>query len=409
MTITVDYCRWKYLTMTLPAGASPSNVVCLYQFNKHTEGLLDRSGNGHNLTNKATFEDYYSLTEQSMGVSGLEFRSDYFVYGPTGLSPSTLGALTLEFIWTPTLYTDQDDFIFMVAGPSASEAAEDNIAVSFWLDRLADRGQLYALHEYGGGTNEIARFDWVGCQSAPQYVALTRAADGVTYKLYINGEHVATTVAANAPTGSSSSAVNIRMGGDSGGNDLYAYMHSLRYTKELYSDNQIMESYLACRDPSCGLGSATETVRVENVFVVAQDVIRVDFTNPIAITNSVLDPDSYILSPGLEVDEVLTVESRTAQSLFIKVTPKAQFDTEYQLLIPSAGTSDLVVEIPDGTFYTPTGVPLQTMTASWAHHRTKVDSVLASLANMYDIKLGSNLRMILQAIMISDEEIGGDF
>jgi hypothetical protein len=262
MTVTVDYCRWKYLTMNVPAGASPANVVCLYQFNKHTEGLLDRSGNGHNLTNKATYEDYYPPVAHSLGVSGLEFRSDYNVYGPTGLGPNTLGAFTLEFLWTLTAFTTDDDFVFVVAGTPGSEAEEDNVTASFWLDRTADRGQLYAFHEYGAGLNELARFDWCGCESGPQYVAITRAADGVTYKLYLNGEHVGTTVAANPPTGGGSANVNVRIGGDSAGNDLYGYVHTLRYTKELYSDAQIAESYLACRDVSCGLGGGRLRFRV---------------------------------------------------------------------------------------------------------------------------------------------------
>jgi hypothetical protein len=411
MTITVDYCRWKYLTMFPPAGASAANIEALYQFNKHTDGLLDLSGNGHHLTNRGGYQDYYSPTEESLGVAGLELRANYWAHGPTGLYPGTTGPWTLEFLWTPTLWTEDNDFVIAIGDGAGSEAEEDNITCEIVL--LNTYGDIGVIHERGNGVNVgTTWFEHCGNKHNTQLVGVTRAGDGVTHKLFQNGIHVDTIVMSNPPTGGDGSDVKIMIGGSSAGNDLYAYLHSLRYAKELYSDAQMLQSYQACRDLSCGAFlSTSSTVDIDRVVVIAQDVIRLDFTGPVVATPSLSDPDSYSITGGLAVKSVLPIEGRVTSSVFLQLIPKATWRTDYEITLPSAGTDKLVVwvDLPLTTIYKPDGEPLQTMSAQWTHHRTKVDSVLASMPGMFDLGISSNLRMILQAIANSDEEIGGDF
>jgi hypothetical protein len=160
----------------------------------------------------------------------------------------------------------------------------------------------------------------------------------------------------------------------------------------------------------------TDSTRTASVFVVARDILKVNFTSAVAVRDSLLNPESYVISL-LEGDvlpvvvEVLPIEDPTTTSVFLRLSPKAELGSTYQLTMPSAGATGEIFDedIDDRVLYDPDGVPLATMSDQWTHHRTKVDSVLASMAGMYEKQVGGNLRMLLQAIMISDEEIGGDF
>jgi len=248
----VDYCRWLYLGLELPAGVTPGNLVCLYQFNESPDGLTDRSGNGHNLTLNGGTE-IYTPTERVLGVAGLELRNDRFAAAPTGLSPQTLGAFTVECIWTPGVWTVDDDSIFDIRGATAGELEDDNASVSLWVGNEPGMGRYWAQHEYGAGLDSNNYFTFGGTLNTTQLVTLTRAADGVTYKLSLQGELVETVVAANPPTGGGGANVRIRVGGYSFGNDVYGALHSLRYVKEEFTAAQVLASYLEVRAESCGL------------------------------------------------------------------------------------------------------------------------------------------------------------
>jgi hypothetical protein len=52
------------------------------------------------------------------------------------------------------------------------------------------------------------------------------------------------------------------------------------------------------------------------------------------------------------------------------------------------------------------GLYLNTQESSFIGHKTKVDNILTNLANMYDVKKG-NIRSILEAIAVADNDIGG--
>lgn len=138
---------------------------------------------------------------------------------------------------------------------------------------------------------------------------------------------------------------------------------------------------------------------IDDVVPIARDLIEVEFSGDIAVTESVLAPANYVLSPGISVAEVLPIDGDVTDSVILRISPKATIDTIYSLTV---GT------FPE-TFYTPEQVPLEAMTGSWLQHKTKIDSVLASLPAMYSRAVGANIRTILQAVAISDEEIGGDF
>jgi hypothetical protein len=141
-------------------------------------------------------------------------------------------------------------------------------------------------------------------------------------------------------------------------------------------------------------------------------LIKLSFTSLIATTRSLKDPSSYVASGGVSVVGVLPIEGSTTTEVFLLLAPKATFGSSYGITLPSVGviTEYLPDDVlPTETIFTPDGVPITQMSASWVHHRTKTDAVLASLAGLYNRSTASNIRSILQAITLSDEEIGGDF
>lgn len=153
------------------------------------------------------------------------------------------------------------------------------------------------------------------------------------------------------------------------------------------------------------LQPALSSVSVNNVFVVGKDIIKANFTSEVATTPGLFSVDSYSVDPisdGVEVEvrDVLLTEEPTVSSVFIVVS-KPTMDQLYKLTIRL------------GAIYDPNGTPLAELTATWKHVRTKVDSVLDSFPLMYGTADGtrnrSQIRTILEAISISDEEIGGSF
>ncbi len=55
------------------------------------------------------------------------------------------------------------------------------------------------------------------------------------------------------------------------------------------------------------------------------------------------------------------------------------------------------------------GLMLPATKMPWVHTISKVAMTLGNLAHMYDLTPESHIRSVVQAIMISDEEIGGSF
>jgi hypothetical protein len=142
-------------------------------------------------------------------------------------------------------------------------------------------------------------------------------------------------------------------------------------------------------------------LEIDQLFVVAKNVIKLTFNTSLAVTRSLLDPTTYSISSmgstPVSTKSVLPIEDSTTTVVFLELAPTAAFGASYQLSIAEGAVFDSAGEI------------FQALAVSWVHHRTKTDSVVASLAGMYNTNLESNLRTILQAITISDEEIGGDF
>ncbi len=143
------------------------------------------------------------------------------------------------------------------------------------------------------------------------------------------------------------------------------------------------------------------TLDISQVFVVAKDIIKLTFSSPLAVTAELQEPGTFVITPSgaspIEVLSVLPLEDKTTTVLFLQLAPKAELGADYRIAIAEGGV------------FSPAGDAFLAVNKTWTHHRTKTDAVVASLAGMYNPGMESTLRIILQAITMSDEEIGGDF
>jgi hypothetical protein len=204
--------------------------------------LTDRAGNGHDLT--ANRDVFWAALAGSVGINALQVRTNTNIEGPTGLYPGTLGAFTVEWIWSPILWSADTDFIFSVGGPG-SELEADNFTLRILVN--AGDGAYGNFHERGAGTNVEGFGTSAGLIGHVQYGAMTRNADGVTHKLYSDGDFRETITLSDPPTGGDGANVVVQVGGDDTANDLYAFLFSIRYAQEEYTAAQILESYQRVR------------------------------------------------------------------------------------------------------------------------------------------------------------------
>jgi len=131
------------------------------------------------------------------------------------------------------------------------------------------------------------------------------------------------------------------------------------------------------------------------IFIIDHDVIRLFFSELLSVDRALQNISNFILSPTSATIQSIR-GSYGATTLFVDFYVLGLTDgMEYEI-----GHHEDTLRDADGLFLTPTKVP-------WTYTLTKVEMTKSSLAQMYDLTLESHLRGIVQAIMVSDEEIGG--
>ncbi len=138
----------------------------------------------------------------------------------------------------------------------------------------------------------------------------------------------------------------------------------------------------------------------EAVSIISKDLVKLNLVLDIVTIPSVYTLSNYsvvgIGVPNPTVIDIITASDREVSSILV-VLSGTQAGGTYQLSIAS------------GVFYTASGDSLPKQTIDFTLHRTKLDFVLTSVPRFYNTASKSNFRSILEAIMMSDEEIGGDF
>lgn len=224
----------RYLPNSKPSGYTP-DFECLYQFDGTVDDLDDRTTNGNDLVIQGAVA--HMKTVSASGLIGWSFIPNDNIYarGPNGNYQNT-GAGTIEVTgcWATPFGTVCHIFNIGYDG-SALESRNQVMG----LRVTATTAEIAGWHESGGGNDINAG---IGCcvpRYADGYFALTRAADGVTYKFYFNGNLYGTAVAASAPTGGTDGYIYV--GGQSSSTDYSGNIMSARYSKGEMTAAQIAE------------------------------------------------------------------------------------------------------------------------------------------------------------------------
>jgi len=141
--------------------------------------------------------------------------------------------------------------------------------------------------------------------------------------------------------------------------------------------------------------------KIDNVFVVAKDVIKIIMSVAVVnnrFLNEILNY-SVINMSGVSnsiVDRVMPIPSRTTMTISLHVKELKAGQT-YK------------VTIKDSSIFDVSGVALLETSFTWVMRQTKIDRSIKTFAKLYNMKVGSTLRGLVEAMMISDEQIGGAF
>ncbi len=151
---------------------------------------------------------------------------------------------------------------------------------------------------------------------------------------------------------------------------------------------------------SAAFGSGTgETVLVFDVSSVeylAADLIKVTFSESVVVNNA------YKL-----VGNYTAVNDAGSWPVQQVIVPYNTDVLDYVLLQISPQEVEVTYTITVANLTGRSGSSLEGTSASWTYHRTKIDSLLASMPTMYDKRPTANIRGLLTAIALGDNGVGG--
>jgi len=182
--------------------------------------------------------------------------------------------------------------------------------------------------------------------------------------------------------------------------------HALGYKVDVHG------TYVAARDFNATASNIRVSVwggltppsiaKISDIFVIAHDVVLVLFSSVIAKDDAYRAVASYQVTNLSNSDEAVildvlpTYDDSASDLLFLRMANLVN-NNQYEITIIDRILSDV------------SGYKVPEISIKWTMHRTKVDSALAAIPDLYQKRIGSNIRALIEAIMISDEKIGGDY
>jgi hypothetical protein len=140
---------------------------------------------------------------------------------------------------------------------------------------------------------------------------------------------------------------------------------------------------------------------LQSVSVIDQNLIKLQFSAELSTNNDYYNVNNYLL--------LNLTDSTTPFINLILPQIDAASDVAYLFIKGLVIGDQYKITTVASTLSSPSGTLCSVSSAVWTHVRTKVDSALSHIASMYNTEQGSIFRSILQAIMLSDETIGGSF
>lgn len=142
-------------------------------------------------------------------------------------------------------------------------------------------------------------------------------------------------------------------------------------------------------------------ISIDLVFVVASDVLRIELSSTVLNNIEYSNIANYTLqnlsggSNGIVV-RVIPVDDRESDKIYLEVKNMSN-GSRYK------------VTITNNIMRTASNSLVIFSAQKFTMHKTKVDSGILSFPRMYNTNVGSTLRGLIEAMMISDDQIGGDF
>lgn len=235
---------WKYLSpFNIPAKAS-APIAC-YQFDGTASQLSDRSGNGYTLT----VENGSAVKTEGDGLKGIFFNGAFnLVAVGTSEALRATGAVTIEAIISCDSLTSPDRCLVACADGGGASLAT-NYLYSLYADFTTETWFCYHEYHTSGVGVPVAYDAHVGIRRV-HYIALTRAADGKTHKIYANGLFIDGAIVGNGPQKDPvTNTQDLRIGnGDSVTSEYWiGEVFGVRITMQQYTDAQISEAYKALK------------------------------------------------------------------------------------------------------------------------------------------------------------------
>lgn len=188
--------------LTLSSAKHSNNdlgPVARYELNN---SLVDGSGNSNDLTVSTGTEQYsgdsHVAGDAAFGAVGTEFLTA----GAVAAAQLTGAVSAMSWVKIGSASTN---YIVGVNGPGETSAEN-----TLWSLYVTNTGQIQVFHEHGSGTDVLlTTHAYLVVPGQVANIAFTRSADGLTYKIFVNGALVDTLVAGTAPDGGGSSTLNV--------------------------------------------------------------------------------------------------------------------------------------------------------------------------------------------------------
>jgi hypothetical protein len=137
---------------------------------------------------------------------------------------------------------------------------------------------------------------------------------------------------------------------------------------------------------------------ISGLYVIAKDKIRILFSTEVSESHELLKESTYSLynsnrGTNNVIKEVMPLPDKATDYIDLRIS-NITWGESYTFSIGD----DLVADID--------GLLIPSQEVSFIAHRTKVDNILKHMPDLYDVKKG-NIRTILEAIGLSDNDIGG--
>lgn len=143
------------------------------------------------------------------------------------------------------------------------------------------------------------------------------------------------------------------------------------------------------------------SIKISGFLLVAEDVLMITFSAMVVNNtelNDVRNFSIFDLSGGSNPSVLKTLPTYSVKTdkVYFKIS-ELTLGHSYRFVVTEGMISD------------ENGLRLREQRVRWDMRRTKIDSTISSLARFYATKTRGEIRGVIEAIMLSDELIGGDF